>query len=1081
MIRTTSPVALQIFPVPSAQMQFGILGPLTVTSGDESIDLPSAEQRTLLAILLANANHVVSADRIADWLWGDAPPREPNKALHHHVSKLRERLGSPAAIATAPPGYVLRVASPDLDTLRFDTLAESARNLAADDPKRAAALLDEALALWRGPILSEFQDSHFARKATTHYNEKRTMVREDRYSLAIDTGHSAEVLEELEARAAEDPLRERIAHLLMLALHRTGRQAEALQAFHRLRTHLVEELGIDPSGSTRKLAERILDRDPTLLDPASPRQLAPVGKRVKDFEITERIGEGGFGIVYVARQISVGRDVALKSIRPEFANEAEFLRRFESEAQLVARLEHPHIVPLYDFWRDADGAYLAMRLLRGGSLKESLDVGPWRPERLARLIEQIASAAHAAHRQGIIHRDIKPANVLLDQDGHGYLSDFGIAKFIDARQAITRTGGAPITPAYVAPELLQTGGEVSPAADVYSLAIVAHEALSGAHPYSRDSVSAMIQHQLHDPLPPVPDAPAASAVLARATAKDPVGRYRDIRTFATDLVEALTGAGWADALSGAVGPTPQEREAVISDFINDEAPFGPIAMDEIMTPAIYRQLYDSDNRIYEEITQRSPSFIVGRRGAGKTALMRAPLLESGNLLVEFKSADLFAQVLRCVESLESHGGRIFANQIADLWDGVIWTGLCLATLRAVDSSSAPQEDLRTVQRFVAAHGDVAVMTVDGIAARRCRDVAAITVVDPNPNSALDLLAGGVTLQAARTSCRILLRAAELQPIVLIDNMEDLHHEVHTLSRVLAGLFTLIGRTDRAPQQELQFRFCYPSELWGKLSEFAANPLKDAENHIKLFWHARELIKIAGHRLSLFISLYHAAELSELYGKRGYDPTSYEDARALLERILPPGVVNAFGSQETTIAYAMRHTQLLPRHLLRILNGVMRRSRELGDDPLAVSPQAVTDGVNRVEELLVTEIFTAYSAVHPFAREVCRRVIPDLDQSFSDGQLHKVFNQTGIRKATGLEYFDFKEMLFEVGCVGRVLGRTDRYVEGEFDYTLPTPLFPGADDELCLHPLFSRVFRSRIGEAGVPVYPYGADPQHQPTW
>ncbi len=1062
-------------------MQFGILGPLLVTTGGDSIDLPSAKQRTLLAILLIHANEVISVDRLTDLLWENDLPEDPANALRFHVSKLRDSLQIREAIATEAPGYVLHVEATHLDTLRFDELAANARELAPHDVDQALTMMNEALGLWRGPVLAEFEYSLFARETALHYNEKRISLLEDRIAIEVESGRGANAIGELEGLAAEHPFRERIACLLMLALYRSGRQAEALRACGRLRSRLVEELGIDPSESTQLLEQRILDQDPTLLEGLEPARLTPLGKAVRDFEIGNRIGEGRFGIVYRGRQTTVGRDVALKAIRPEYANDPEFLRRFEAEAQLVARLEHPHIVPLYNYWRELDTAYLAMRLLRGGSLRESLHLGPWRGDRLGALIEQIAAAANAAHRQGVIHRDIKPANILLDEDGNGYLSDFGIAKFIDAGQALTRTGGAPITPAYMAPELLDGSGNVGPASDIYSLAIVAHEALTGAHPYVTDSVSAMIKHQLHEPLPQIANESAATAVLARAASKDPSERHPDIRSFARELSEALDPTSSVDVLIRTEQPEIDEQPMTLSDFISAEAPFGPIAMDEISSPAIYRQLYDSDNRIYEEINQRNPSFIVGRRGAGKTALMRAPLLDPGNLLIEFQSAELFAHVLRCVDSMEASGGRIFANQIADLWDGVVWTGLCLGTLRSIDGSAASQHDLRVVQRFVAGHGDINTMTIDGIAARHCRKVSDGSATTAETTGALDVSSGGVDIRTARVSCSKLLRDAELKPIVLIDTMEDLHNEVHTLARVLAGLFTLIGRTDRSPNREIQFRFCYPSELWSKLAEFAANPLKDAENNIKLFWHARELIRIAGHRLSLYLDMNSPAVLDELFGRRGYDKTSYEDARAVLERVLPVGVENSFGVEEATLAYALRHTQLLPRHLLRILNGVMRRSRELEDEPLTVSPAAVTDGVRRVEELLVTEIFTAYSAVHPSAREVCRRVIPDLALAFTDGNLHKVFNQAGIRKATGLQYFDFKEMLLEIGCVGRVIGHTDRYVEGEFDYTLPTPLFPGADDELCLHPLFSRVFRARIDEGAMPVYPYGADPQHQPTW
>jgi serine/threonine protein kinase/DNA-binding SARP family transcriptional activator len=1073
-------------------VRFQILGPLRVIDdGGEDVEL-SARQGALLAILLVNANQVVSTDRLADLLWPTGAPSNPRRTLRFHISKLRDRLhpgrkGDPSdgAIVTSAPGYMIRVARDDVDAFVFEDMAREARELAGSDPAHAAELMSSALALWRGPVLAEFEYHDFARETALRFQEMRLSVTEDRLAALIDTGSHAAVIGELEALAAEHPFRERIACLLMLALYRSGRQAEALRACGRLRAHLVEELGIDPSEPTRDLEQRILDQDPTLHDNTPGRLSDPVLRRVKDFQLVQRVGEGRFGIVYRARQLSVGRDVAIKAIRPAYASDPEFLRRFEAEAQLVAGLEHPHIAPLYDFWREPESAYLAMRLLRGGSLRESLELGPWRPEAVARLVEQIAAAASAAHRQGVIHRDIKPANILLDEEGNGYLADFGIAKFLDASGALTGTGGVPVTPAYVAPELLGGSGTVGPQSDLYSLGLVTFEALTGRHPYPTDSVQAMINRQLHDPLPSVEGLPAVDEVLARATAKDPADRHADVREFAHALAEVLSVDPAVRAPSiGAV--EADESTVTIEDFVGEETPFGPIAMDEISVPAIYRHLYDSDNRIYEEIMQRNPSFIVGRRGAGKTALMRVPLLDPANLLVEFNSSDLFAQVLGCVQAVEQRGGRIFTSQIGDIWEGVVWTGLCLATLRSVDGAAMPHAELRAVQRFVAGYGDASTLTIDRVAMEHCRKIGQVAAVRGVTAIGLDVMSGGVELADAKRACLTLLERSGRRPIVLMDSMEDAHAELDTLARVLAGLFAYIGRSDRDPRSEIRFRFCYPSELWSKLSEFAANPLKDAENHIKLFWHARELIKIAGHRLSLYLELCHPDALERLFGRTGYDATSFDDARAVLSAVLPPDIVNQSGITENTLAFTLRHTQLLPRHFLQILNGVMRRNRELGEPALSVRPEAVTDGVHRVEELLVTEIFTAYSAVHPAAREVCRRVIPELPVAFSDGQLHRTFNRAGIRKATGLAYFDFKEMLLEIGCLGRVLGSTDRYVEGEFDYTLPTPLYPGTDDQLCLHPLFSEVFQARrepaeTEESPALVYPYGADPDHAATW
>src|SRR5262245_2952504 len=177
------------------------------------------------------------------------------------------------------------------------------------------------------------------------------------------------------------------------------------------------------------------------------------GTEIKGYELLERIGAGGFGAVYRANQSTVGREVAVKVILPHFANQPDFIRRFETEAQLVARLEHLHIVPLYDYWREPDGAYLVMRWLRGGSLREALQRnGAFDLEETALLLDQISSGLALAHRHGIIHRDLKPGNILLDEDGNAYLGDFGIAKNTAVPGGITEPDAIVGSPDYLAPE-----------------------------------------------------------------------------------------------------------------------------------------------------------------------------------------------------------------------------------------------------------------------------------------------------------------------------------------------------------------------------------------------------------------------------------------------------------------------------------------------------------------------------------------------------------------------------------------------------------------------------------------------------
>ena len=153
-------------------------------------------------------------------------------------------------------------------------------------------------------------------------------------------------------------------------------------------------------------------------------------RRLRGYVVGELLGEGAFGAVYRATQPGLGREVALKVIGAELADDASFVRRFEAEAQLVSRLEHPHIVPLYDFWREPGGAYLVFRLLRGGSAAEALvRDGPWLLDRVDRLVDEVGGAPWwPPTRAGVVHRDVKPGNVLFDETGHAYLADFGIAQ-----------------------------------------------------------------------------------------------------------------------------------------------------------------------------------------------------------------------------------------------------------------------------------------------------------------------------------------------------------------------------------------------------------------------------------------------------------------------------------------------------------------------------------------------------------------------------------------------------------------------------------------------------------------------------
>lgn len=264
--------------------------------------------------------------------------------------------------------------------------------------------------------------------------------------------------------------------------------------------------------------------------------------RIGGYEIREEIGRGGYAIVYRAFQPAIEREVAIKVILPEHITQTDFKRRFEVEAQLVAQLEHPYIIPLYDFWQTEEGAFLVMRWLRGGSLRDLLEKqGRLTLKQAMRFYDQISEALSVAHQAQVIHRDIKPDNVLIDQYGNAYLSDFGIAKNLAIDTNITGDEDFVGTPAYLSPEQIK-GEQVSPQTDIYALGIMLYELLVGQPPFPR-SMQIFYSH-LEVPVPPtraeIPDLPEAiDVVIAQATAKDPERRFANALDMAAALREAI--------------------------------------------------------------------------------------------------------------------------------------------------------------------------------------------------------------------------------------------------------------------------------------------------------------------------------------------------------------------------------------------------------------------------------------------------------------------------------------------------------------------------------------------------------------
>lgn len=267
------------------------------------------------------------------------------------------------------------------------------------------------------------------------------------------------------------------------------------------------------------------------------------GQQVGQYRIERLLGQGGMGTVYAAAQPAVNRTVAIKFLLGEDVDELT-LQRFQREVRNIAALEHPYILPVYDYGEWEGQPYIVMRYMTGGTLREKLMKRTMNLEETLKVLDQIAAALDYAHDQGIVHRDLKPANIFMDDRGNGYLADFGLAKTIEGSQDFTQTkDGIAGTPAYMAPEQVR-GDKLDGRADTYALAVMAYEALAGQLPYMGDSAIEVALAHLSNPIPDIrevvpwlPD--AAADTLQRALAKDRTNRPDRAGTFLQTLRQNL--------------------------------------------------------------------------------------------------------------------------------------------------------------------------------------------------------------------------------------------------------------------------------------------------------------------------------------------------------------------------------------------------------------------------------------------------------------------------------------------------------------------------------------------------------------
>jgi WD40 repeat protein/DNA-binding SARP family transcriptional activator/type II secretory pathway predicted ATPase ExeA len=402
----------------SQQLHFRILGTVEVAGARGLRPIGGPKQRAVLAHLLLRTGTVVSSERLIEAVWDGTPPSAARGSLQAYVSNLRRALGR-ERIDGRSGGYVLHADRDEVDAQRFVALVDRAAATSPARPTERAALLGEALALWRGPALDDLADQPAFQPEAIALNERRASAREDWISARLAIGEHSAVVATIEPLLDADPLRERLWEQLIAALYLSGRQADALRAYQRAREVLRRELGVDPSPQLERMHEMVLAHDLSLEALHPP---------LRGYRLAARTQESGVTTRWRARQPGVDRDVHIEAIGPPLANDPMFVRRFDSDARAVSAVHHPFIVGPLDWWREPDAAYLVFPAMTGTTLAARLEEGDVDRTAAARIMAQVREAVGAAHRRGIAHGALDPDAIVLDDNGTAHVTWYTIGR-----------------------------------------------------------------------------------------------------------------------------------------------------------------------------------------------------------------------------------------------------------------------------------------------------------------------------------------------------------------------------------------------------------------------------------------------------------------------------------------------------------------------------------------------------------------------------------------------------------------------------------------------------------------------------
>ena len=525
--------------------------------------------------------------------------------------------------------------------------------------------------------------------------------------------------------------------------------------------------------------------------------------------------------------------------------------------------------------------------------------------------------------------------------------------------------------------------------------------------------------------------------------------------------------------------------SLIDDMFTIDSPLGPIStpIGELRRARRFHDvLFNRETSLSRRSDDLRPWVIIGRRGAGKTAFLYHRCFSGiyeHQIVIE--SAQIFRAICRMIESVLDHnnqGYAPFVENVGRLWRAIFVTSTASTICNTYRHSPAFNNDpyllaMADYLERVGIRRQTAPRTIMTQLLKKAREFdadASLQVTEDLEDILINQLGVGEAANALEAFCE----NHRQKVIILIDSVEHFPIDDFRMDAAASGLLHLLGQL-RLGYSPIHICYCIPSELHQHFSaHISANPEKDFESKLMLQWSAFELLKMSALRLDKYLRI--TPRVRSLRDNGLPETPDREDVYRFWWRLMPKRVVNNLGKNEDSFAYILRHTQLLPRHVIGIFNQIIRLSLSRDDDVFRITEDDIIRGVRLAANSICAGILSSYRLIHPSSAALCENMLPHMDNAFTMSEFRLFYRDHG--RGIVNDYHEAFQMFKELGIFGIVVDESKIYYTGEFEYTEPGSLAISEDDTFCIHPAFASEYRVGRDNNGwtskKEVYPHGTD-------